>query len=205
MGLKTNFETNDSKLVLYVRDGNEDAKDHLFQKYSPLIHKEINRLKKKAFIYGIEFSDLTQEAMVGFSFAINSYDEEGDVKFITFATTCIRRRLKNYIEKFETVKNKSYSKSISLDTNINERNTILDQLEEFISSEPLRKIINDETLVEVSGSIMKKLSENERLVLQYTVDGKSVKEIADIMSMSNKQIYNLIHRARNKIKVGACE
>lgn len=202
MESKIEYEINDAKLVLCIREGNEDAKDYLYKKFSPLIHKEINRVKKKAYIYDIDFSDLTQEAMLGFTYAINNFDEDGESKFITFATTCVRRRLKRYVEKFETTKNKSLSASLSLDTDLDDTNsTKIDQVEELISTEPLRKLINDETLDEVSQRIGKSLNDKEKLALQYSVDGKSVSEIADLMDMNTKQIYNLIHRARNKIRV----
>ncbi|MCI8498621.1 MAG: sigma-70 family RNA polymerase sigma factor [Bacilli bacterium] len=192
----------DDQLILYVRENDENAKDCLYEKFSPLIHKEVNRVKKRAIYLGIDFSDLTQEAMLAFSHAINNYKEDEDVKFITFATLCIRRKLANYIAKFETNKSKALLSSIPLDAPIDaSNNTIMEQIESTDTVDPLKQVINDETLQEVKFTIANYLSENERIVLQYDLLGKSVSEIASLTGMNSKQIYNLIHRARNKIKL----
>lgn len=201
MGLRTELEENDSKLVYYIREGNEEAKEFLYKKYSPLIHKEINRVKKRAFAYGVEYSDLVQEAMLVFSQVVNTYNEVEEVKFLTFATTCLRRKLTSYVEKLETTKNKNSLKMLALDSQlINDEKSVINQIEGPISNEPLKKLINNETLGEVSKRIEEKLSSKEKIVLNYCIEGKSVKEIADIMKLSSKQVYNLIHRARKKIK-----
>lgn len=196
------IEENDMKLISFVRDNNEEAKDYLYNKYSPLIHKEINKVKKKAKMLGIEYADLTQEAMLAFSNAIYNFKEDEDVKFITFATLCIRRKLTNYIVKFETNKNKTLKSSLALDAfiDVEETTTLAESIEEPVSTEPLRIIINSETLDETHKIIEEKLSLNEKKALQYDLIGKSADEIATLMNMNNKQVYNLLHRARRKIK-----
>lgn len=194
-------EYNDEKILMFVRENNEEAKDFLYEKYSPLIHKEINRVKKKCLALGIEMADVSQEAMLGFSNAIGNYDGEEDTKFITFATICIRRRLGNYIASFETAKNKTMHDSIAFDATIDDTQVaLIDRFQDMKNNDPLKKMINSESLKEVTKIIEEKLSDNERLALKYDLDGKSVEEIAEAMHMNNKQIYNLIHRARQKIK-----
>lgn len=202
MELKTNFEDNDSKLVMYIHEGNDDAKIHLYRKYSALIHKEVNRVKKKAFMYGIEYADLSQEAMLAFGHAVNTYNESENVKFITFATTILRRKLSSYIEKLETNKNKATFKILPIDAgDINKDNTLINQVEEIISTEPLRKLINNETLGEVNKEIKQNLSAKEKKALDYTISGISVNDIAREMNITTKQVYNLVYRARKKIKM----
>lgn len=202
MESKIDYEISDSNLVISVRENNDDAKDYLYEKYSPLIHKEINRYKKKASILEIEFADLSQEAMLAFSHAINNYNEEEEVKFITFATLCIRRRLSNFVAKYTTNKNKIMTSSVALDAVMDdEKTSLVDQLKSVRFDDPLRKMINSETLSEVKKTIDEELSENEKIALGYDLDGRSSVEIADLMHMNTKQIYNLIHRARTKIKL----
>ena len=200
MALKTEDIENDSRLILYVRENNDEAKDALYQKYSALIHKEINRVKKIAFALGIDMADLSQEAMLAFSHAINNYKDDSEAKFITFATLCIRRKLNNYIAKFETNKNKALNSYLSLDIQLDEKNTLIELLQASSNSDPLNKIINGETLEEVDKRIREKLSDKERTVLKYDLMGKSSSEIADILDLKPKQVYNLIYRARTKLK-----
>ncbi len=201
MELETNgYEYNDVNAILEIRDNNGEAKDYLFTKYSPLIHKEITDVKKKAAKLGADFQDLTQEAMLGFSFAINNFDEDSEAKFITFATLCIRRRLSNYLAKFETGKNKALVESLPLDATLNDRGLIVDSLKITESADPLRKLINSETLRELQNDMGERLSKKEMEALRYDIAGKSISEIAELMNISNKQVYNLIFRARSKIK-----
>lgn len=200
MELKTDA-LRDEEVVLEIRDNNEDAKDHLYKKYSALIHKEINAFRKRAAVLGIDFQDLTQEAMLGFSDAINHYNEDGETKFITFATICIRRQLSNYVAKFDNNKSKMFVDSVALDAKIADEKTLLvDHIQTIMTADPLKKLINSETLMEL-GALMDTLSDNEKKVLAYDLDGKSVDEIAEILGMNNKQIYNLIFRARKKLKI----
>lgn len=200
MELKTNHEYGDSELIMLLREENDEVKDYLYTKYSPLIHKELNRVKKRSFALGIDFADLSQEAMLAFSHAINNFNEETEVKFITFATLCIRRKLSNYINKFDTNKNKVLSNSISLDVQIDDADSYVDNIPAADITNPLNQIINDETLKDINYVIKNSLSENERMVLQYDVMGKSASEIAELLGMNTKQVYNLIHRARTKLR-----
>ncbi len=199
MASKTDYQINDSELVLYVRENNEDAKEELYNKYVPLLRKEIFRYKKRAKMLGIDEDDLSQEAMLAFSRAINNYSED-ESKFITFATICVRRRLANYVDKFDTKKSKFLEKSIPLDANMDENVTYMDQLEDFHLTDPLKRLINTETLDETLQKVLHVLSVNELVALKYDLEGKSVNDIATLMERSPKQIYNLIHRARSKIK-----
>lgn len=202
MESKINYEINDSELVMFVREKNEAANEELYNKYCPLLYKEIARFRKRARMLGIDEADLTQEAMLAFAHAVNNYCDDEDVKFITFLTLCVRRRLTNYVAKFETGKRKAMVASVPLDAAIDDvSQRIVDNLEDFHMTDPLKTLINNETLDEVFKTIDEILSDNEKLALKYDLEGKSVNEIAYLMGMSTKQIYNLIHRARNKVKL----
>ena len=115
----------------------------------------------------------------------------------------IRRKLANYLNKFETKKNKTLGASVSMDAPFDDdgQSTFIETIEEAFSNEPLKKMITYETLKEVNRAIKDKLSEKEKVVLQYDLEGKSVSEIAVITGLNTKQIYNLIHRARGKLKI----
>lgn len=201
MGSKIEYGVTDSELVLFVREDNECAKEALYKKYQPLIYKEIGKFKKRADFLGIEQADLSQEAMLAFSHAINNFKDEGEAKFITFATICIQRRLSNFVSKYDTNKSKILGASVALDAPIEDNTTsVIDQVEDTRSSDPLNKVLNTESLDEAMKTINEELSANERLALKYDLEGKSVNEISKLMNMNTKQIYNLIHRARNKVK-----
>lgn len=200
MASKIDYELNDSKLVYLVNENNEDAKDYLFHKYNPLIHKEINRVKKIAHDAGIDMADLSQEAMLAFSNAINSYNDDEVTKFITFATICIRRKLSNYIKKHLTSKSSIEKYALALECVNEYQVTLLDNLKDSDSKEPLNRLITEETLDEMNRRLVEKLSDNEKYALLYSLDGKTINEISELLGLTSKQVYNLLHRARTKLK-----
>jgi len=200
MALKTEYELNDSKLLFLVGDNNEEAKNFLYEKYSPMIHKEINRVKSFAHSIGIDYADLSQEAMLGFSNALNNYNEDEDVKFITFAILCVRRKINNLLKKHLTAKNMFFKHSIVPEQINEESSSYLENLSDLIGYEPLNKMITEESIEETVQKIKNKLSESEKKALLYNIEGKSIEDISAEMGMSQKQIYNLLYRARKKIK-----
>jgi len=195
----SNKDRNDSHIIYLINENNEDAKEYIYKKYKLLIKKEINRVRKIAYKYNIDINDLTQEANLAFLGAINSYNDDEDAKFITFATICIRRKLSSFIEKHKTNKSKVLLNSITLDS-INEDSnySVLSKFEDT-RKEPLKNVIVNESLNETYEKF-KTLNDNERTALMYSLDDKSAKEIASIMNTTTKQVYNYIYRARNKLK-----
>jgi len=198
MESKTELE-NINNIILSVQENNEDARDYAYQKFSPLIHKEINSFKRKAISLGIDISDLSQEAMLGFSHALNNFKDDEEAKFITFATLCVRRRLMNYVEKFETAKSRAMHDSLALDSTFEDDKSVGETIEG--GTDPLKEIITSETLSEVNKTLNEKLSDNEKTAILYDLDGRSVEEIAELMNVTPKQIYNFIFRARKKLKL----
>ena len=199
MASNKHIDGNDSHIIYLINENSEDAKEYLYNKYKLLIKKEINRVKKYAYKYNIDLSDLTQEANLAFLGAINSYNDEEDAKFITFATICIRRKLSSYIEKYKTNKIKVLLNTIAIDAFDDNTNfSILSKFEDT-RKEPLKNIIVNESLNETYKKF-KTLNDNEQLALKYSLEDKSAKEIAKIMNISTKQVYNYIYRARNKLK-----
>lgn len=188
----------DEELVYMINSGNEDAKDILYKKYDNLIYKELNRVKKSAYALHIEWPDVVQEAMVGFANAISSYDQESEAKFLTYATLCVQRRLYNFIKKYTTGKSFMTKSLLSIDDANSD--SLVANVKEATSKEPLNKLIIDESLVEVKKK-MDKLTDEEQVILDYATNGLKPEAIAKLTDKSSKQIYNILYRARKKIKL----
>ena len=201
MELRTDYNYDDNELVYLISENNEEAKDALYKKYSAMIHKELNRVKKTAFALDMDWSDLMQEALLGFSGAINTYNQENDVKFSTYATLCVRRKLINYVEKNRTAKNFALKNAVSLDIE-NEKSNIDYSyfLRDLSGKEPLNKLVTDESITEVLDHFGADLTSEEKAIMELSIDGKKPEEIANIMNMSIKKVYNSLYRARKKLK-----
>lgn len=197
MEQKINYS--DSELLLYVRENNQDAKDLIYSKYSGLVHAELNKVKKTAFALGIDLSDLTQEALLAFSDAINNYDEQENVKFITFATLCIKRKLLSYIEKHSTQKYNNLRNTYDLYHVDQFDKMLVDYIKGPSDEEPLNLVLTSETADEIKRAL-NSLNDNERVSIELKISNVSVKEIAEIMGKSEKQVYYYLTQARNKIK-----
>lgn len=194
-------EYSDDELYSLVCESDEDAKDMLFMKYKYIIDIVIKKYAFSAMKYGFEYKDLYQEALVGFSDAIQSYREEKNTSMATFITLCVDRRLQNTIRKASRVKNRVLLESLSLDHVYEEYNI---PLKEVISdnnkNDPLTNIAKDEEFDELLEVIENALSSSEYEVYKLLISGLSYNEIAKILGKTPKQIDNAIQRFKSKIK-----
>lgn len=106
---------NDYELIYMIRENDDDISDFLFNKYSSVIKK----ISSKYFLYakdrGVEFDDLIQEGYLGLSSAINSFRDNMDSTFYTFACLCIERQIKTYCKKVGSNKQEVLNKALSRD------------------------------------------------------------------------------------------
>ena len=94
---------NQETLLDYIRkakNGDENAKEVLFEKNSPLLKSIIRRFKDK----GVEYDDLYQIACIGFLKAINNFDESFGVKFSTYCVPMVIGEIKRYMRDNGAIK-----------------------------------------------------------------------------------------------------
>ena len=107
-------EYSDGELLSLIKEESEEAKDILYEKYKYIIDIIIRKYTVKAKMLNIEYNDLYQEALLGFSDAINRYNDNRS-SFRTFITICVDRRLQVVIKKASSLKNKLMNESLSLE------------------------------------------------------------------------------------------
>lgn len=86
--------------VRLARQGNEEAKQIVFDNNEPLIKSIIRRFKNK----GVEYDDLYQIACLGFLKAVKNFDESFGVKFSTYTVPMVVGEIKRYIRDNGAVK-----------------------------------------------------------------------------------------------------
>ena len=96
------MQDNDATLILLqkAKSGDETAKNTLIEKNSPLVKSIVRRYKNK----GVEYDDLYQLGCVGFSKAINNFDESFNVKFSTYAVPMIAGDIKRFLRDDGSIK-----------------------------------------------------------------------------------------------------
>ena len=151
---------------------------------------------------GYEYTDLVQEAMVGFADSLNHYDETKNAALPTFISLCVERRLQNAILKAGRLKNKILLESLSLDhVYENYQVPLKEMISDQSSHDPLHGITKEEEFEELVDQIKDVLSASEYEVYDFLINGLDYQEIARILDKSPKQIDNTIQRLKGKIKI----
>ena len=109
-------EYGDSELLYMIAEQSEEAKDMLFSKYKYIIDIVMKKYMMVAKVLGYDYSDLYQDALVGFSDAISNYREDKDSSLATFITLCVDRRLQYAIRAINNKKTKMNTDYLSLDS-----------------------------------------------------------------------------------------
>jgi len=185
---------NDYELISLAQENNEDAINILHEKYKDIIlsksRKAFNYLKNK----GLELNDVIQEAMIGFEEAIFAYNQDDKALFYTFANLCIDRQLKTLIIKHSRNKHKILNDAIALDyEDGNLYNVITNDVTP--ESEFFYKLEEKNLYIKIKDV----LTDFEDSVFELKIQGFGYHEIADVLDVNIKDIYNAIGRIKNKI------
>ena len=190
------MEYPDGELYYLLNDNNEIAQDILYDKYKFIIDSILNKYRRVFLAYNIDFDEVRQEANLAFSYAIHNYDENKDASLNTFITLCVERRVRTIIKKYETVKSRVISETISLNNSgIDLENVIGDE-----TYEPLKKVSNIDMLKYINNEVKKLLSNNELEVYNLLIQGMDYHEIATSLNKTSKQVDNTIQRIRKKLQ-----
>ena len=190
------MEYNDYELLYLAQDKNEEAIEILNNKYSPLINSRCNYYYQKSDKKGFDFNDLYQEALIGFNEAINSYNQDNNALFYTFALTVIDNKIVSFLKKNNTVKDKLYNEALSYDEL---EDTILNETISY-DSNPLNKTMNEEAVLEFYNELKSVLTDKEMKILNMKIEGLSNIEIMESLGIDSKAIYHAMHRIKQKAK-----
>ena len=189
----------DSELLHLVKEESEEAKDILFEKYHYLIKVILKKYTMSAKILNIDYTDLYQEALLGFTDALNRYDDTSS-SLRTFIALCVDRKLQTVLRNAQTLKNKVLNESLSLETPYEENQPLMDILSDDNKNNPLIKVENAENFSQLLEQIKNTLSASEYEVFTLMANNYSTSDIAGILNKENKQIDNASQRIKNKIK-----
>lgn len=194
-------EINDQELITMVHESSDEAKDILFRKYQYIINIEMKKYMRIAKVLGYDYHDLYQDALVGFSDALNSYRDDKNCSLASFITLCVDRKLQVAIKKAGRIKNQLLNESLSLEYIYSSYTAPLkDLLSDNMQNDPLENIVKEEQKEELVNSIKKSLSDNEYEVYCLMVNGLKYDEIATLLDKDLKQVDNAMQRIKNKVK-----
>ena len=191
----------DGELFMLICEDDENAKEILLNKYSPIIEAILKKYTYSAKMEGIEYKDLYSEALLGFTDAINNYNSNKGSTLSTFIYKCVNNRLQKVIIHAKTNKNKFNNETYSLDHVYQEFGVSLaDMVSDDNKNDPLTSMLDDEKVNELTIQIKKELSNLEIQVFDLLINNFNYVEIANILEKTPKQIDNSIQRIKGKVK-----
>ena len=193
-------EYSDSELINLINEESEEAKDILFEKYQYIINIIVKKYILASKKYNMEYKDLYQEALLGYSDAIKRFNDESS-SLPTFITLCVDRRLQVVIKKAARLKNKLLNDSLSLEyVSQIDNQPLIEMISDDNKNNPLYNLEDDENYDNLVQEITKELSESEKEVFYLMLKSYNYQEIAQILNKTPKQIDNTIQRIKTKAK-----
>lgn len=193
-------DLNDYELVSYVME-NEEATDILFEKYRPLISSMAKKMLNKYSNLGLDFNDLVQEGMIGFSHALNSYSEHKDTLFFTYARKCVESKMYTMVKACNRQKHRILNSSVSMEAiGEEEFNNSLDKIIGDRSSNPESIMVDNENVLELIEGVRKEFTDFECQVFDLKKSGFDYREIADVLDVDKKKIDNALQRIKAKVR-----
>lgn len=190
---------NDNELIYLIYDFNEDANRILHEKYYKIIKIKVAKYRALAKRIGLDTCDLMQEGLLGLEEAINSYRDNKDMKFSSFANMCIERQILSVLNYHSRKKHTFLNDSCSIDVEDEKGRTMLDySLKSDI--DPLVMMEKEEEKNSIYDLMTKDLSKLEKEVFELKLNGLDYREIARLLNKSYKSIDSALQRIRFKLK-----
>ena len=183
-------EMTDEELIDQLREGDRQVMDYICDKYKNLVRSKA----KSMYILGGDSEDLIQEGMIGLFKAIRDYRPEKESSFYHFAELCISRQMYTAIEASNRKKHAPLNSYVSLSEPES------GGIGELLETSPEQMMIDRENVAQIKERIEKSLSDMEKEVLAYYMQGMNYVQIAEIMERSPKSIDNALQRIKNKLK-----
>ncbi len=192
-------DLNDYELVSMVAE-NDEITDILFDKYMPLIRNIAKKLYDENQNSGLDFNDLIQEGMIGFSKAINTYNEHKDTLFFTYARTCIEHGIITSMINANRKKHSVLNNSLSMEATHQDED---DRIEKFIydkTNDPETILLDFENLNIFTNNLKQELTPFEEQVFDLRKSGFTYREIAEVLDVEPKRVDNALQRMKNKVQ-----
>lgn len=192
-------QENDLRLIKRFRlEHDFCSREELVTKYLPMIW----HILKNYPIPLMDLDDYFQEGAIGLLKAVEQYDPEHfSIKFSSFAYICILRRIFNAFRSSSGKKGALRVKMLSLNSFINpedESGTWLDILPD-ISFEPFLEVENHWMEQTLEAVLEAYLSPVECQVIRMILEGYTMKDIQQKLSLALKTVDNARTRARLKL------
>lgn len=179
------FETlSDEALAAAAKDSVE-AEGVLLSRYLGLIRFHAGKMAGCA-----DADDLVQEGLIALLRAIPQFDGTREVKFSSYAQTCILNRMRNFVQR-------EARHAVPCD----DLEQVMEEQGELADPDtPESILVEKESYAQRRMQVMAMLSAREWEILQCVMDGASYAETAARLGITEKAVDNAMQRIRRKMR-----
>ncbi len=181
------YKLNDNELIYMIKENDDYAIKRLFEKYKPLVTSVANSFYVFGRRLGIEFVDLMQEGYIGLYNAYSSFNEYCDVKFYTYALSCIRNHLNTYCRNMNVKKHYYLNNSISID---DYDSSLINYYDNFYYYDEEKVFVNIKNLLSFKCSI----------VFELRLNGFKITEIGKLLDVPTSTINGRISKINKTLR-----
>lgn len=195
--MKCFLEQSDEALCALAAYGDYAAEECLVARYS----QTVRACARPYFLAGGDSEDLIQEGMIGLLSAIRTFDPARDVRFRSYAETCIQNRLRSVVRAAASGKHEPLNQAVSLEQpySVQQEDMAHDRRLEMTTEEtPEDMLICREEHSLWIDTIIDGLSAFEGNVLRLYLGGLSYLQIASLLGKQTKAVDNAVQRIRRK-------
>ncbi len=179
---------NDHELIYFYRMGNKKPINIIIQKY----HQEIQYIKlwtfKKFYNLPLELCDFDSITYFATIISLEKYNHKYKNTFKNYLLANIRWNMLNLINKYLNKKHTVINNAIAIDENLIS-----------IKYQEQNSYKNNSKYRDYIFNNLNKLSNVEKNIFMYKLDGKSNSEIVEITNFNYKKIDNAIQRSIKKL------
>lgn len=191
--MKCLLQQSDEALCALATGGNYTAEECLAARYS----QTVRACTRPYFLAGGDSEDLIQEGMIGLLSAIRTFDPARDVRFRSYAETCIQNRLRSVVRAAASGKHEPLNQAVPLEFSCFYQMR-KQQLEEAAEENPEDVLICKEEHSLRVDTLTDGLSAFEGNVLRLYLGGLSYSQIASLLGKQTKAVDNAVQRIRRK-------
>lgn len=178
----------DEKLVFLCRENDQNAWNELYKRYLTVADIVSNKFVKT---HCAEKDDMAQEGILGLMAAVATFKNDGTASFSTYAGTCIRNRILNFVRNNSVKGFTGKNAALQLFSGEEIADTALTPDELAVLKSELARAQN---------AINFSLSQREREVFNLYLCSATYEEIAEKLDMSVKAVDGALQRAKKKLK-----
>ena len=196
----------EKELILKAKNGDIDAQNEILKANLRFVFNMAKRYKGK----GATIGDLISEGNLGLIKAIERFEPERDVKFISYAVWWVRNSIQEFIKKTQRTisieKDEDSLNSIASERRLKDcddeyltKKDTLAYIEDFEEGQELKR--NQKKTIDL---LLSKLSDRERLVIElyYGIDRdeKSHDEISQLLKITSERVRQIKQNALTKLR-----